>query len=70
MSSVQQQTSPRKILVTSALPYANGSLHLGHILETIQTGDLETSAHVRITYRRKNPAPSERGISPYYLKHQ
>lgn len=28
---------PRKILVTSALPYANGSLHLGHILETIQT---------------------------------
>jgi len=27
----------RRILVTSALPYANGSLHLGHILETIQT---------------------------------
>lgn len=27
----------RNILVTSALPYANGSLHLGHILETIQT---------------------------------
>ncbi|MFT5692952.1 MAG: methionyl-tRNA synthetase, partial [Oceanicoccus sp.] len=31
------QSSPRKILVTSALPYANGSLHLGHLLETIQT---------------------------------
>ncbi len=31
------QTSPRKILVTSALPYANGPLHLGHLLETIQT---------------------------------
>ncbi|HNN87371.1 MAG TPA: class I tRNA ligase family protein, partial [Pseudomonadales bacterium] len=30
-------TAPRKILVTSALPYANGSLHLGHLLETIQT---------------------------------
>ncbi|WP_101759193.1 methionine--tRNA ligase [Oceanicoccus sp. KOV_DT_Chl] len=30
-------TKPRKILVTSALPYANGSLHLGHLLETIQT---------------------------------
>ncbi|MCB1615690.1 MAG: methionine--tRNA ligase [Pseudomonadales bacterium] len=30
-------SSPRKILVTSALPYANGSLHLGHLLETIQT---------------------------------
>ena len=29
--------SPRTILVTSALPYANGSLHLGHLLETIQT---------------------------------
>ena len=29
--------NPRDILVTSALPYANGSLHLGHLLETIQT---------------------------------
>jgi methionyl-tRNA synthetase len=28
---------PRKILVTSALPYANGPLHLGHIIETVQT---------------------------------
>lgn len=27
----------RKILVTSALPYANGALHLGHLLEHIQT---------------------------------
>ncbi|WP_018152259.1 methionine--tRNA ligase [Leeia oryzae] len=27
----------RKILVTSALPYANGPIHLGHILEHIQT---------------------------------
>ncbi len=27
----------RRILVTSALPYANGPLHLGHIVETIQT---------------------------------
>ena len=27
----------RKILVTSALPYANGSLHLGHALEQVQT---------------------------------
>jgi methionyl-tRNA synthetase len=27
----------RRILVTSALPYANGSLHLGHLLEHIQT---------------------------------
>lgn len=27
----------RKILVTSALPYANGAIHLGHMLEHIQT---------------------------------
>ena len=28
---------PRRILVTSALPYANGSIHLGHLVEYIQT---------------------------------
>ena len=27
----------RKILVTSALPYANGPIHCGHLLEHIQT---------------------------------
>jgi methionyl-tRNA synthetase len=27
----------REILVTSALPYANGPLHLGHMVEYIQT---------------------------------
>ena len=27
----------RKIIVTHALPYANASLHLGHILEAVQT---------------------------------
>ena len=27
----------RQILVTSALPYANGPLHLGHIIEAVQT---------------------------------
>ncbi|MCG8412849.1 MAG: methionine--tRNA ligase [Pseudomonadales bacterium] len=27
----------RKILVTSALPYANGAIHLGHLMEVIQT---------------------------------
>ena len=30
-------TTPRKMLVTSALPYANGHLHLGHLVEHIQT---------------------------------
>jgi len=29
-------TAARKILVTCALPYANGSIHLGHMLEHIQ----------------------------------
>ena len=29
--------SRRRILVTSALPYANGSIHLGHLVEYIQT---------------------------------
>jgi methionyl-tRNA synthetase len=30
-------TQRRRILVTSALPYANGPLHLGHMLEQVQT---------------------------------
>ncbi len=30
-------TTPRKILITSALPYANGPIHLGHLVEYIQT---------------------------------
>jgi methionyl-tRNA synthetase len=30
-------TSARKILVTSALPYANGPIHIGHLVEYIQT---------------------------------
>jgi methionyl-tRNA synthetase len=29
--------APRKILVTSALPYANGPIHIGHLVEYIQT---------------------------------
>ena len=27
----------RRILVTSALPYANGPIHLGHLVEYLQT---------------------------------
>ena len=30
-------TTRRRILVTSALPYANGAIHLGHMLEHVQT---------------------------------
>ena len=31
------EPTPRRILVTSALPYANGHIHLGHLVEYIQT---------------------------------
>ncbi len=27
----------RRILVTAALPYANGHIHIGHVLEYVQT---------------------------------
>jgi methionyl-tRNA synthetase len=30
-------TAPRRILVTSALPYANGPIHIGHLVEYVQT---------------------------------
>jgi len=32
-----QSQSARRILVTSALPYANGQIHIGHLVEYIQT---------------------------------
>jgi len=31
------QTATRRLLVTSALPYANGPIHIGHLVEYIQT---------------------------------
>jgi methionyl-tRNA synthetase len=31
------KSTPRRILVTAALPYANGPIHLGHLVEYIQT---------------------------------
>lgn len=36
-STAPDAANKRRILVTSALPYANGSIHLGHLLEHIQT---------------------------------
>ncbi len=33
---MSMQQTHRKLLVTSALPYANGSLHIGHLLEHVQ----------------------------------
>ena len=32
-----QNTGKRRIVVTSALPYANGAIHLGHLVEYLQT---------------------------------
>ncbi len=36
MNSRPSET-PRRMLITSALPYANGPIHLGHLVEYIQT---------------------------------
>jgi methionyl-tRNA synthetase len=37
LSDTGRRMSPRRILVTAALPYANGHIHLGHLVEYIQT---------------------------------
>ncbi|MDY6992325.1 MAG: methionine--tRNA ligase, partial [Pseudomonadota bacterium] len=36
-NTTMTDNSKRKILVTSALPYANGPIHIGHLVEYIQT---------------------------------
>lgn len=36
MNTTERTTSVRKILVTNALPYANGPIHMGHLLGYIQ----------------------------------
>ena len=38
----QNRMKNRKILVTSALPYANGPIHIGHLVEYIQSLFLKT----------------------------
>lgn len=37
MSSSDTSPVPSRILVTSALPYANNNIHLGHLFEAVQT---------------------------------
>lgn len=37
LERLKLKTEERKILVTSALPYANGPIHIGHLVEYIQT---------------------------------
>ncbi len=36
MSAAPSSASPRTLFVTTALPYANGAFHIGHIMEYIQ----------------------------------
>ena len=73
--------NPRKILVTSALPYANGPIHLGHMLEYIQTDiwvRFQKSRGQTCTYVCADDAhgtaimlkAEEKGITPEQLVHQ
>ena len=48
-----QSASVRRILVTSALPYANGHIHIGHLVEYIQT-----DIWVRFQKLRRQPTAS------------
>lgn len=36
MKPTAKQNTPRKIVMTGALPYANGYIHLGHLVEYLQ----------------------------------
>ena len=47
--------NPRKILVTSALPYANGEIHLGHVASTYLPADV-TSRFLK-----------QKGVEAYYI---
>jgi methionyl-tRNA synthetase len=50
ISSATMADAPRRILVTSALPYANGPIHLGHLVEYVQT-DIWVRYHKRLCGR-------------------
>ncbi len=59
----------RKLLVTSALPYANGSIHLGHLLEHIQT-DIWTRFHRSIGNEVYSVCADDTHGTPVMLKAQ
>jgi len=40
----------RKLLVTSALPYANGPIHLGHLVEYVQTDKWRIANSIEYTH--------------------
>ena len=67
----------RKIVVTSALPYANGDIHLGHLVEYIQTdfwvrfqklrgNDCVSSAHTDRKSTRLNSSHRLLSRMPYH----
>lgn len=60
-------SSIRKMLVTSALPYANGHLHLGHLVEHIQT-DIWVRAHKMLGHQCISVCGDDAHGTPIMLK--
>lgn len=59
----------RKLLVTSALPYANGHLHLGHLVEHIQT-DIWVRTHRMLGHQCISICGDDAHGTPIMLKAQ
>ena len=62
-------TDKRKILVTSALPYANGHLHIGHLVEHIQT-DIWVRTHKMLGHECISVCGDDAHGTPIMLKAQ
>ncbi|MCP0914853.1 MULTISPECIES: methionine--tRNA ligase [Legionella] len=60
-------TTRRKMLVTSALPYANGHLHLGHLVEHIQT-DIWVRTHKMLGHQCVSVCGDDAHGTPIMLK--
>ncbi|WP_028389414.1 methionine--tRNA ligase [Legionella fairfieldensis] len=60
-------TKVRKMLVTSALPYANGHLHLGHLVEHIQT-DIWVRTHRMLGHQCLSVCGDDAHGTPIMLK--
>ncbi|KTC88101.1 MULTISPECIES: methionine--tRNA ligase [Legionella] len=60
-------TKVRKMLVTSALPYANGHLHLGHLVEHVQT-DIWVRTHKMLGHHCISVCGDDAHGTPIMLK--
>ena len=60
-------TTSRRMLVTSALPYANGHLHLGHLVEHIQT-DIWVRVHQMLGHQCISICADDAHGTPIMLK--